>query len=364
MTPAALHLPFRLFPLVLVSFLALSAQGCKPGQTAAEETPPAPIPVETADVSRQPILATWSGTAALEAVSEASVVARTSGVLLELLIEEGSLVREGQVVARIDDVVLRNELAQAQAILRKTQASYDMSERAVRTGLIPRSQYDQDKYDLETQTAVVAGKQLQVGYTRVVAPISGVVARRDVKIGAPVQANEVLMHIVDTSVQQAVLNVPERHLQVLAPGQAVQMRLDALDGRLVTGVVARISPVVDAASGTFRVTCEFSGADGQLKPGMFGRVEIVHDRREDALVIPRSALVDEDGELSVFRIEDALQDAEGARPLARRQVVEAGHMQGDLVEIRDGLDDRDRVITVGRAAVRDGTAVLVLQDTP
>lgn len=342
--------------------LFLLLQACSQAKPVAIDAPPAAIPVEVAEVTRQPILATWSGTAALEAVSEANVVARTSGVLLELLVEEGSAVREGDVVARIDDAVLRNELAQAQAILRKAQAGYDKSERAVRTGLIPRTQYDQDKYDLETQKAVVAGKRLQLSYTRVTAPISGVVSRREVKTGAPAQANDVLMHIVNTDVQQAVLNVPERHLLTLAPGQAVQMRLDALGGRQVSGLVARISPVIDAASGTFRVTCEFTDPEGQLTAGMFGRVEIVHDRRDNALVIPRSALVDEDGEQSVLRV-DAAQET-GAATLAQLRLVETGHVQGDVVEIRGGLEEGDQVITVGRAAVRDGTTVLVLRDTP
>lgn len=351
---------FRPLYALGLPFLLLSLQACNEARPVSADTPAAPIPVEVAEVARQPILATWSGTAALEAVSEANVVARTSGVLLELLVEEGSTVRQGDVVARIDDAVLRNELAQAQAILSKAQASYDKSERAVRTGLIPRTQYDQDKYDLETQKAVVAGKRLQLGYTRVTAPLAGVVARRDVKTGAPVQANDVLMHIVNTDVQQAVLNVPERHLLSLAPDQAVQMRLDALNGRTVDGVVARISPVVDAASGTFRVTCEFTDPQRQLKPGMFGRVEIVQERREDALVIPRSALIDEDGEHSVLRVDTSLDSGESS--LAQLRVVDTGYAQGDMIEIRGGLVEGDRVITVGRAAVRDGTAVLVLRD--
>ena len=345
-----------------IALLLLLLQACNQAKPVPADAPAAPIPVEVADVIRQPVLATWSGTAALEAVSEANVVARTSGVLLELLVEEGSAVQEGDVVARIDDAVLRNELAQAQAILSKAQASYDKSERAVRTGLIPRTQYDQDKYDLETQKAVVAGKRLQLGYTRVTAPISGVVARRDVKIGAPVQANDVLMHIVNTDVQQAVVNVPERHLLALAPHQPVQMRLDALNGRLVNGTVARISPVIDAASGTFRVTCEFTDPQGQLKPGMFGRVEIVQERRENALVIPRSALMDEDGEQSVLVVAAAGESS--GNPHAQLRAVETGHVQGDMIEVRGGLDEGDQVITVGRAAVRDGTAIVVLQDTP
>ena len=87
--------------------------------------------------------------------------------------------------------------------------------------------------------------------------------------------------------------------------QPVHLRVDALPDHDFDGIVARIAPVVDAASGTFRATCEFRDSTRTLKPGMFGRIDVVYDQRHDALVVPRSALVEEDGESAVFVIEPA-----------------------------------------------------------
>jgi len=354
----------------------------------ANSTAQAAIPVEVAAASHQSVTANYSGTATLEAVGDAQVVAKTTGIVLKILVEEGMHVQKGQVLAMLDDDSARNKLAQAVGTLKKTQAAYDKSEKGVALKITPRADYDRDKYDLETQKAVVDGAQLDVSYTRIVAPISGVVAKRSIKLGNLVQTNQNLFQIVDMDPLQAVLNVPERDLDTLKPGQTVQMRVDALTGKSFEGTIARIAPVVDAASGTFRATCEFRDTTRTLKPGMFGRIEVAYDQRHDALVVPRSALVEEDGESSVFTVElappKAAKEPVAAAPkgkageavaaaqakpalpalVAKRRLVKTGYAEGDRVEIRDGLKDGERVITIGRNAVRDGTEVQVLGDTP
>jgi membrane fusion protein (multidrug efflux system) len=190
-----------------------------------------------------------------------------------------------------------------------------------------------------------------------------------------------LFQIVDMEPLQAVLNVPERDLGTLKAGQPVHLRVDALPDMNFEGNVARIAPVVDAASGTFRATCEFRDSTRTLKPGMFGRIDVVYDQRHDALVVPRSALVEEDGESAVFVIEPAppkkpaadapkgksgeavaAETGKPAAPLfvAKRRIVKTGYTESDHVEVREGLADGERVITIGRNAVRDGTEVTVL----
>jgi len=295
-------------------------------------------------------------------------------------------VEKGQLLAQLDDDAVRNKLAQAEATLRKAQAAFDKSEKGIAKSLIPRSDFDRDKFDLETQHAVVEGAKIDLSYTRIVAPISGVIAKRSVKVGNLVTVNQTLFQIVDMDPLQAVLNVPERDLGTLKPGQPVHLRVDALPDGDFNGTVARIAPVVDATSGTFRATCEFRDTTKTLKPGMFGRIDVVYDQRHDALVVPRSALVEEDGESAVFVIEpapakkaddkakdkDAKSKAKAGEAVAaekkpdvplfvaKRRVVKTGYSESDRIEVRDGLKDGERVITIGRNAVRDGTEVTVI----
>jgi len=379
--------PFRI-SLLALALAALAA--CGGGGKGKEETAgQASVPVEVATASQQSITANYSGTATLEAVGDAQVVAKTSGIVLQLLVEEGMHVQKGQLLARLDDDTARNKLAQASATLKKAQASYDKADKGFALKITPKADYDSTKYDLEAQTAIVEGAQLDLSYTRIVAPISGVIAKRSVKLGNLVQVNQSLFQIVDLDPLQAVLNVPERDLDTLKAGQPVRMNVDALSNKAFGGSIARIAPVVDAASGTFRVTCEFRDSTQTLKPGMFGRIEVTYDQRHNALVVPRNAIVEEDGENSVYVIEPApakpAKDdkdkagdkakgksgeavaAEAAKPalpgfVAKRRVVKTGYAEGDRIEIRDGLADGERVITIGRNAVREGTEVQVLEN--
>lgn len=376
--------PVRLALVVSIALLATACGGGKPSQNAGNPAQAA-IPVEVAAASHQSVTANYSGTATLEAVGDAQVVAKTSGIVEKILVEEGMRVQKGQLLAQLDDEATRNKLMQADATLKKAQAAFDKAEKGFELKITPRTQYDSDKYDLETQKAVVAGARLDLSYTRIVAPISGVIAKRSVKLGNLVQTNQALFQIVDMDPLQAVLNVPERDLDTLKPGQPVQIQIDALGGKRFAGTVVRIAPVVEAASGTFRATCEFRDGSGALMPGMFGRVEVAYDQRHDALVVPRSAIAEEDGESSVFTIEPApakaaATPASGGKPgeavaaeqakpaapnfVAKRRLVKVGYAEGDRVEIRDGLSEGERVITIGRNAVRDGTEVQVLDGAP
>jgi membrane fusion protein (multidrug efflux system) len=373
--------------LLAVSLVVLTACGGG-GKGKDEAAGQASVPVEVATASHQSITANYSGTATLEAVGDAQVVAKASGIVLQLLVEEGMHVQKGQLLARLDDDTARNKLAQASATLKKAQASYDKADKGFALKITPKADYDSTKYDLEAQKAIVEGAQLDLSYTRIVAPISGVIAKRSIKLGNLVQVNQSLFQIVDLDPLQAVLNVPERDLDTLKAGQPVRMSVDALGNKAFDGSIARIAPVVDAASGTFRVTCEFRDSTQTLKPGMFGRIEVAYDQRHNALVVPRNAIVEEDGENSVFVVEPApakpakddkdkagakakgnagdavaAETAKAALPgfVAKRRVVKTGYAEGDRVEIRDGLADGDRVITIGRNAVREGTEVQVLE---
>jgi membrane fusion protein (multidrug efflux system) len=387
--------------LFFISIIAASAalSGCGGGGgVQAKEADKAnvnAVPVEVATASLNPVNASYNGTATLVTDHEAQVASKTSGVLVKLLVEEGSIVHEGQLLAELDDSTPVAAVAQAEAQMHKADATFAYAEQSIQKQLISKREYDQANFDAQTQRAALQTAKLQLAYTRIMAPVSGVVAERSVKLGNLVQINQSLFRIVNMDTLQAVLNVPERQLGILKAGQTVALEADALPGQKFAGNILRIAPVVDPASGTFRVTCEFRDKSRTLKPGMFGRIDIVYDHRDEALTIPRSALIEEDGETAVFVVDTAPVKAPAADTdkskdgdkskvaakdaaakdagkdgkaivattpglVAHRKLVKIGYSDGDKVEIRSGLDAGTRVITVGRNAVRDGTAVQVL----
>ena len=368
--------------LIILMFAGMAGllSACNRDGAAAQTKAPTvdAVPVEVALAAHTAISASYSGTAALVADHEAQVTAKTSGVLKKLYVEEGMTVKAGQLLAELDDADALAKAKQAEAQMHKAEATFAHAQAAIPKHLIPEYEYEQDKFDLAAQRAAYEAANIQLSYTRIVAPVDGVIAERGIKIGNLVQANQNLFRIVGMNPLQAVLNVPERQLGILKAGQAVQLEADALPGKKFAGSILRIAPVVDPASGTFRVTCQFRDASAILRPGMFARIDIVYDQRADALTVPRSALVEEDGQTSVFVVDKTppapAPKAEAGKPasnapaaapsgfVAHRQLVKTGYSDGDKVEIISGLDAGARVITVGRNAVRDGTAVLVLDN--
>lgn len=308
------------------------------------------VPVEVAAVARRPISASYTGTANLEAPSEAQVVAKTSGVLLQLLAEEGDQVKAGQVLARIDPDRPRLEMERARATVRKLENNYRRSQELLASKMVSAEASDQIRFDLEAARAAYEIAQLELSYTNIVAPIDGVIASRTVKPGNLIQLNSSLFRIIDDSRLEAVLNVPERDLATMREGLVVRMTADAMPGKVFEGEIDRVSPVVDGGSGTFRVVTAFPGGQG-LRPGMFGRIEVVYDQRTDALTVPRAALLEDAGQASVYAVRENK---------AVRVPVELGHLSGELAEIRKGLSEGDQVVTAGKVTLRDGALVEVL----
>ncbi|WP_374013874.1 efflux RND transporter periplasmic adaptor subunit [Pseudoxanthomonas koreensis] len=340
--------------ITLAAAALLLLVACKPGaqpdKADADKAPDA-VPVEVVPASRRAIAASYTGTAALEPRAESQVVAKTSGVALAVLVEVGQQVEAGQPLVRLDADRARLAVAQSEAQMRKLENNYRRARQLAEQQLISAGEVDQMRYDLENARAQYNMAALELSYTTVVAPLSGVVASREIKPGNFVQINSPIIRIVDSSRLEATLNVPEREIAKLKPGQAVELVADALPGRSFTGTVDRVAPVVDAGTGTFRVVAAFPGG-GELQPGMFTRLSIGYDQRADALVVPRTALLEDGGAPAVYVVRDGK---------AVRTGLALGYDDAGWIEVRDGLKAGDAVVVAGKSALRDGTAVQVLE---
>ena len=343
-----------LFSIALVA-LSLSTMSCsndaqsKSPDEAEEETPA--IPVEAATVSTGDIAAFITGTASLEAEEEALVVAKTGGVVMDIFAEEGQYVKQGQALAKLDDERLALEMSRAEAALAKLKRDYERNEELFEKSLISAEEYERIKSDYETQQAARDLAQLELTYTTVAAPFSGIVSERLIKKGNMVATHAPTFRLTDFDPLLAILHVPERELNKLRTGQRAELQLDALYGEVFTGAIKRISPIVDPTTGTFKVTVEVRDRSRQLKPGMFGRVRIVYDTHEDVLLVPKEAILAEDDESAVYVIRDTM---------SFRQLVETGYSNNEHMEVLSGIAAGDVVITTGQNNLRDSTKVEVI----
>jgi membrane fusion protein (multidrug efflux system) len=309
------------------------------------------VPVEIGLVTIGDIGSYFTGTATLEAEDETEVVAKVGGVVKALFIEEGDYVTAGQVLAKLDDEKISVQMEQATANLRKLENEFQRSQELYDENLISLQEFQRVKYEYEHQKATYDLARLDLEYTSIRAPISGVVAERLIKVGNMVLPNQAVFQVTDLDPLLAVLHVPERQIGKLRVGHVAALKVDALDNAEFSGRVERISPVVDPGTGTVKVTIEARDEMRRLKPGMFARVHIVHDVHENAVLVPRDAVIEEDNESSVFVVRDSI---------AVRQIVETGFVNSVHIEVTSGLGDGDTVVTTGKGSLKDSTRVEVV----
>lgn len=352
---SASHFPRPPALLLLGLGAALLLQGCFRGETppeAEEKEEAAAIPVEVSGLDRGDVAAVYTGTASLETDADAMVVAKVGGEVVEILVEEGDRVEEGQVLARLDGDRLRFEMQRAEANLRKLEQEYQRNIQLFEKGLVSSGAFEDVKFELDALRASYRLAQLEYDYTRIRAPITGVVAQREIKIGNTITANTPVFRVTALDPLIAYLHIPEREFRRLEPGQTAQLTVDAIPAEQFAARVQRISPVVDPATGTFKVTLEVPDPDGRLKPGMFGRFNIVWDSRRDVLLVPRVAIVDDDVSEAVFVIVNG--------KVERRPIL-TGYARGEQVEVVQGLEGDEDIVVVGQSGLRDGSPVEVVR---
>ncbi len=336
-----------------VLLLSACQQGEQTAEEEKEETPP--IPVETETPVRGDVLAVYSGTAPIEAFAEADVIAKVEGEIREVLVEEGDEVEKGQVLARLDGDRLRLELNESSARLRKMQRDFERNKDLREKGLLSEGDYEKLQFDLESLQASYNLASLELDYTQIRAPISGVISERYIKLGNTIQVGDPLYRVTSLDPLVAYLHVPEREYQQISTDQPVAIDIDALADKQILAAVTRVSPIVDPETGTFKITIEIRDESRRIKPGMFGRMSIVYDRHDNVLLVPRSAVIEEMGTESVFVVEDNK---------AVRRVVETGYGENGMLEITAGLDDTDSVITVGHVGLKPEATVTVINAPP
>lgn len=339
--------------LVLSTFALLA---CQPPSEVADtsedkDEAPEPVPVEVAFVKRGTVNAVYVGTASLEADGEAQVKAKVGGEIVRLLVEEGDTVKAGQALAKVDDARLRLELARAKANVDKVAQDYQRNLELHEKGLLPAGTFEGLRYDLDALKASYELTRLELSYTTIRAPISGVISQRSIKAGNNVNIGEAVFTITDLDPLLAYLYVPEKDFQKLQAKQRVDLVVDALPGQPFVGTIARVSPVVDPATGTFKVTIEVKDDSAALKPGMFGRIAIVYDTFSDAVLLPRGAVVESDGQPSVFIAKDGK---------AVQKSIVTGHISGQNIQVVEGLTGSEQVVVIGQNGLKDDGPIKIV----
>jgi len=312
-------------------------------------------------MSRRMALVTLTGIAdyletngSLEAENEVDIVARTAGPIVELNVEEGDFVREGQVLARIDAAEIEAQLGIARVNLAEAELSWNRAQSSYREEVISQEAYDLARSTFESAAAQIVGTEILLDYTVIRAPFDGLIIERVIKNAEHVPTNARLFRISDFDPLLCPIQLPEKDLPRLKLDQSAHLTVEAWPGVRFPARVLRISPVVEAATGTVKVTLEVQ-AQGRLRPGMFASVFVETDVHENAIVVPKQALVLESTSDTVYV---AVDDGQGGT-VAQRRELELGYEESDSLEVLSGLREGEDVVIVGQDGLSDQTPISV-----
>ncbi len=311
------------------------------------------IPVETAGLTTGAISQNYATTAVLEAKEEAFVVARASGIVEQINVEEGDYVEQGQELAKLETERYRLNLKRAQANLVGLEKELEKVTDMHKRNLISDDALDKLVSQYDSAKAAVDLAKLDLDETTIRAPIAGFIAERNAKVGNLTESfqRERMFHIVQQKVLYGIVYLPEKELARVHKGQRANLQLTAMSDMSVDAFVERISPVIDAQTGTFKVTLRVPNEDAVLKAGMFAEVKLNYDTRENALLMPRKALLDIDNNMTVFVVEDGK---------AVKKQVEVGYQENGMVEILSGLSPQQQVVITGHHNLKDQAPVDVV----
>ena len=315
----------------------------------AEEDPS--IPVEVVTLDRGPIEAVLRFSTNLEAERQVSVLSESARRVRQLLVEEGDVVRKGQALLRLQDDEQQNTLAKVESELRKVEREYERQKRLHEQGFLSEEDFSNATYQIEQLKLRQEEAQRELSYTEVRAPISGTVTRRQVSLGDFVTINQPLFELVDFDSLVARVFVPERDLVHLHERQEARLSAPSLGEAVYEGSIERIAPVVDPKTGTVKVTVAIADKGG-LRPGLYVDVALVVAAHEEALLIPKRALVYDQDQVFVYRMKG---DDEVERLLL------APRLEDKLnVEPEAGFAAGERVVVAGQAGLKDGAKVRVV----
>jgi membrane fusion protein (multidrug efflux system) len=311
------------------------------------------VPVEVAALGRGGIEAVLRFSSNLEAERDVQVFAEAPRRVTELLVEEGRSVRRGQVLLRLQDDEQRSAVAKAEIDLKQRKRDFERHKDLFAQQLVTEQLYNDAAFAVEQAQIALDDARRALSYTEVKAPIAGIVTERMVNLGDHVTVNQQLFRIVDFDSIVARIYVPEKELKVLAVGQQARLRADALGGVRFRGQIDRISPIVDPATGTLKVTVATPRQEG-LRPGMYVEVELVTAVHENALLLPKRALVYDNDQAFVFRL--------GAERRVERLRVAPLLEDALNVEPLEGLVEGDQVVVAGQSGLKDGGLVRLPDD--
>lgn len=333
-----------------VSFLILATllAACGSKEVQQEQQPPVKVTATKVSFNDMPQTFTYSGT--IEPDNTADIGFAVPGVVNGILVEEGQIVKQGQLLATLDATEYSNALAIANAGLDQAEDMYRRLNDLYQKGSLPAKDY----IDIKTKLAQAkANKEISAKHiadSRLYAPITGIVSARKIERGSAAAPGVPAFTIVKTDMVYARVSVPESEVGAIPRGGTAQVYIPTLQDS-VEGKITIINPQADATSRTYNIKIKLSNNNGRLLPGMLTEIRLNSGRSANNLTVPATAVVRDADDITYVFITNGKQQA------VRKRVTVGALTGKNEVVITTGLKGGEQVITSGLTNIKDGTAV-------
>jgi membrane fusion protein, multidrug efflux system len=314
-----------------------------------------PAPVEVAKATSVTLTDDVQAVGSLKSKQGVMLRPEVAGRITQLGFVNGQTVKRGQLMLQLDDSVQQAQLQSAMAQLSTAQTNLQRSRELLAQGFVSQSAVDQNVSALAVVNAQVNLANVQVARMKVLAPFDGTTGLRVVDVGDYVKDGADIVNIEDLSAVTVRFALPERAIDKLRPGQAVDVTLDALPGRSFKGKVLAVDSQVDANGRAVQVQAQVANPGALLKPGMFARARVVFAVRPGTVVVPEEALVPMGEKQLIFKVVTGPT----GQTVAQRLPAKVGLRLPGKVEILEGLNEGDSVVTAGHSRLLRGDSLPV-----
>ena len=254
-------------------------------------------------------------------------------------------------------ITLNDKIEQASresqiASLELARLLFERDQQLVKQKSIPQSQYDRSRADLDSATAQLAETEARLDNKRVVAPFSGTLGIIRAKLGDYIESGDSITTLQDLSELEIDFSVPARHAPRLKPGLAVTVTTTAFPGEVLAGTIDVIEPQLDPLTRNVNVVALVDNPDELMRPGMSATIEVVLQKRAEALTVPSDAVFVEGGQAYVYVIKPD--------SLVTRAPVTLGTRLAGVVEVTEGVREGDSVVKAGHQKLYEGAKVMPL----
>lgn len=320
-------------------------------------------PAPTAVSSIKATEAVWQerrhSVGSLAAVQGVTVSNELAGMVQRIAFESGTLVKQGDLLVQLD--VTNDEAQQrgleAQATLARLglERARDLRHSSVNT------QADLDAAEAQHQQAQAAVDTLKANIAKkaITAPFAGQLGLRQVNLGQYLAAGTAIVTLQAMDPIYVNFSVPQQVVVDLEPKQSVQVSIDAYPEEVFEGAINAINAKVDDATRNLAVQATLGNANGKLKPGMFGSVDVLLPRQNKLITLPQSAIVYNPYGNAVYVVEKSKEAADAGALIARQRFVQLGETRGDQVAVLKGVQVGDEIVTSGQLKLRNGAAVAI-----